>query len=564
MSLRFLQNLSLTATSVVLGKGSSSSHTRPRPPPLLLVKRKRALFLCIIVISLTILASTLFAGQSYESSQIAEEENGVHDERSPKQIRLMAILAPFAANHTHHENYRQASPRRRGDEDGACLSDPALPRSRRGMPEVRHGGAGLHRCVHRNTTSQSSLHSSSKKRTVSSSQCRPPVGYGLEFGRETAAAGAAVTSPFAKLLPNQSYTREFAHFLKKIPLVKEEVTLESHNSAIDCVVYTVVVGNYENNTLKPFAKQTESCFWVAFTDNVGSLTGAPGWISRSIPSHLLSDERRFLLKQHREYSMTKFVKMLPFLLFAASIKFAIFIDAMHSVTSATFVARTKIAVTAANAPMALLLHSKTSAISIADELDLAMRQHYDGIGTVDLLIKQVLAHVAEGMCDHWADLKEEETFTPTLPVSQLALNKLSPILRRAYCLQTPETFGLSTTMGRRFLHHKGKQRYPCRKRPPPHSALPQLPESLLQVAMPVGDSADGGSSSAVPMYDYDTSIIAFRLNHPHTPTRKFTEEFLKQWYRDSSFHGKDRLPLIMLLWRTPGYVPPLLDNITVL
>jgi hypothetical protein len=544
---------------------SSAASSRPLPPLVVSNRRRVALLLFVIVMCATVLSSTLVARHSYDAPQLATNLDEL--DAFSRRRHLVSILTPFGINRTHPQSHLLPLVGK-ADEDAACLTDATLPpRLRRGVPELRHAAAVASQLKCRrnrnNATPQLSLLRSvtAQRGRGALSPCRPPTGYGLDaaVGREwSSTAGGA---PHMKLLPNQSYAKEFSQFVKNIPLVKETTIFLSQRGIKDCVLYTVVVGN-KISTLQPFVHQTVDCHWVAFTDNM-SLAGAERWLLQPIPTHLLSNERHFMSKQFRAYSITKFIKMLPFLLFPTSIKFAVYVDAMQNVSSSNFTAQAIDIVKSANAPIAMMRHTNDNATSIAAELERASNTLDENAVALHLLVKQVLAHIAEGLCDNWFNMKDEEALTPPSPaVEQIALHQLSRVLRRAFCSQMPESVGLSTTMGRRFLLHRGKLRHLCRHHPHANSsALPQLPEGLLH-AMPVATSEGDGtvSSSRVVVPTYDSSVIAFRLNHPHTPTRKFAEEFLKQWYRDSSLHGEDQLPLVMLLWRTPGYVPALLAN----
>lgn len=497
-------------------------------------RRRQATLFCFVVLGA--LFTTIFISrQTYEAQQ-QQLQLAIGDRPddglsvSPRRLRLTTLFAPLTNRSQHFHNYR---PSTGSDEDAGCAAaEGVAPRLRRGL----RFALAQHRCAHRNATPTPLVPTTRKRST---SQCRPPHGYGLDLSRESSTPSS---SPYYRLLPNQSYAREFSEILRRTHLPKD-ITDVGHEQK-SCVVYTVFAGHYEK-TLKPFVNQTVDCYWIAFTDRK-NLSGAPGWLVKPIPAHLR--ERHYTSLRHRGYVITKFIKMLPFLLFPSWIQHAIYIDATYNVTNETFAARAIEDISANNnAPIALLRHP--SVTSTGMELDLAAIR-YEGVGTLDALLKQFIAHVAEGMCDNWFDLADEEVLSPPDPVEQVALHRLSAALRRAYCAQTPETSGLSMTMGRRFLQHKGKLRYPCRRQPPQNSALPHLPEELLR-AMP----SPGPHTSL-----YDSSMIAYRLNHPHSTTRKFAEEFLKQWYRDASLHGKDQLPLMMLLWRTPGYFPAVLSE----
>jgi hypothetical protein len=551
-------------SAAISSSSPAAASSRPLPPLVVSNRRRVALLLFVIFMCATVLSSTLVARHSYDAPQQLATTLDEQDAFSHRR-HLASVLTPFGINHTQPQSH-PLSLAGKADEDGACLTDATLPpRLRRGVSELRHAAAVASQLKCRrnrnNATPQLSLlRSVTAQRGRGVSPCRPPPGYGVgaAVGRElSSTAGGA---PHMRLLPNQSYAKEFSQFVKNIPLAKETtIFLSQRGEKKDCVLYTVVVGN-KISTLQPFVHQTVDCHWVAFTDNM-NLAGAERWLLQPIPSHLLSDERNFMSKQFRGYSITKFIKMLPFLLFPASITFAVYVDAMHNVSSSNFTAQAINVVKSANAPIALMRHTNDNATSITAELERASNTHRENAVALHLLVKQVLAHIAEGLCDNWFNMKDEEALSPPSPVAeQLALHQLSRVLRRAFCSQTPEAVGLSTTMGRRFLLHRGKLRHPCRHHPHANSsALPHLSEGLLH-AMPVATSEGDGTVTSSRVVVYDTSVIAFRLNHPHTPTRKFAEEFLKQWYRDSSLHGEDQLPLVMLLWRTPGYVPALLAN----
>ncbi|CUG35891.1 membrane-associated protein, putative [Bodo saltans] len=337
-----------------------------------------------------------------------------------------------------------------------------------------------------------------------------------------------------------------------------------NSTGIDCVVYTVFVGGYEK-TLKSFVPQTKECHWVAFTDQP-HLAGAPGWIVRPIPAHLTKlHQSEFRSPRHHGYAISKFVKMLPFLIFPPWIRFAVFLDGSYNVTNSSFVDLAVDAIVQSGAPILFKKHLELN--HSFTELDkCAMR--YKAVRSLDLLVQYFLAHVAEGMCDNWFDMKEEYTFHAVHPVQQAPLHHISSVLHKAYCSDDGSIGGgallrsTSRVSAQRFLFRErdnkndaatGPQRFACRRTPNRSATyLPMLDEGLLLHGIPQP------SGPHVPLYD--SSVIAYRLNHPDAAVRRFSEEFLKQWHRDSSLHGKDQIPLVMLLWRTPGYFPAVLGD----
>jgi hypothetical protein len=324
----------------------------------------------------------------------------------------------------------------------------------------------------------------------------------------------------------------------------------------DCVVYTVFVGTYEK-TLKPYADQTMDCYWVAFTDRMDIL-GYRRWIIRPIPKQFLRDNTSTVYKSswHRGYAITKFVKMLPFLLFPSFIKHALYIDGDFHVINSMAVQRAIKTVVASNAP--ILFRSHGIIDNLLEELHQCSAR-YKAVGTLHLLVKDYLAHVAEGLCDRWYDMAPSlQSIAPVGPPlrSTESLGLLAAVLNTAFCFgDSRESNATTLALAQRFLYFGNNlttPRYACRREPNrTTTTLPMLDEELLRgIPQPSGPH--------VPLYD--SSMIAYRLHHPDAAVRKFSEEFLKQWHRDSSLHGKDQIPLSMLLWRTPGYFPAVLGD----
>lgn len=376
--------------------------------------------------------------------------------------------------------------------------------------------------------------------------CVFPRGYQLNVPGE-AAASAAVS--LAQMLSSES-TAEYAEDFVSIDAPPDASPRK------DCVVYTVFVGTYEK-TLKPFAEQTRDCYWIAFTDRE-HLAGAPGWLVRPIPAHLTrshnatapSGTAMFRNSWHRGYAITKYVKMLPFLLFPSFIKYAIYIDGDFHVINSMTIERAINRIAETDAPIVFRRHTRNS--NILEELRQCSGR-YKAVGTLDILVKTFLAHVAEGWCDHWYDAQAEgNTF-----LAPDSAELLAEVLQMTYCFDaSAETNATSLAMARQFLlerpHHNGSlSRFACRREPSQLTALPRLSHDVLKS---IPESV--GPHVAL----YDCSMIGYRLGHPNATLRRFSEEFLKQWHRDSSIHGKDQIPLIMLLWRTPGYFPPLLGD----
>ncbi|CUG87684.1 membrane-associated protein, putative [Bodo saltans] len=164
----------------------------------------------------------------------------------------------------------------------------------------------------------------------------------------------------------------------------------------DCVVYTVLSGGYEK-TLKPFVNQTKDCYWVAFTDNLA--LNASGWTLRPIPRHFVNQTARLNVRSawHRGYIISKSVKMLPFLLFPKFINYALFVDGDTTIHSPDAVGLAINATIDSNAPILFRRHGEIQKLLI-ELFHSSVR--YRRVGTLELLIADYLAHLAEGMCDH--------------------------------------------------------------------------------------------------------------------------------------------------------------------
>ncbi|CUG35929.1 Hypothetical protein, putative, partial [Bodo saltans] len=280
----------------------------------------------------------------------------------------------------------------------------------------------------------------------------------------------------------------------------------------DCVVYTVFVGKYEK-TLKPYADQTKDCYWVAFTDQA-NLTGAPGWIVRPIPAQFLrrQNETRYQTSWHRGYAITKFVKMLPFLLFPSFIQHALYIDGDYHVINLMTVQRAIDTIVASKAPIFFRRHAKNK--DLLSELH-ECSPRYKDVGTLKWLVKDYLMHVSQGMCEKWFDMfdgpDESKRLSLTLGALSVAesVELLSGALKAAFCFDdSQQTNFTARTIAQRFLfsdQESTTRRYPCQAAPNRTTThLPMLDEELLRgIPQPSGPH--------VPLYD--CSMIAYRLNH---------------------------------------------------
>ncbi|CUG57128.1 Hypothetical protein, putative [Bodo saltans] len=190
-----------------------------------------------------------------------------------------------------------------------------------------------------------------------------------------------------------------------------------------------------------------------------------------------------------------------------------------------------------------------------EEILLTM-ERYVKVGTADLIVTQYIAHVAEGLCGGGGGGGGGGSYSSGAAkkgprAAQATFRQLKRLIRLVTRCNMTEP--LLRRVTRKFFYNdtRSNRKLRCTLSPPHASTLPRFNASLL-LGMPYP------SGPKVPLYD--SSMLAFRLHHPNVTVRAFAEAFLKQWFMDSAIHGKDQLPQVLLLWRTPGYHPAILGN----